>query len=237
MANTPIDIIILSYTKTRKEYDMTTDCINSFKNSINVSPNIILIETNKKVAQFRDVYKVNTLIVPNVEFNYNQFLNFGLLETKNDYILISNNDVIYKPNCLHVLSQKLIEKYDSVSPIDLSTRAELLDMDDIVGYKIGKTLTGWSFMFKKSILTKIGYFDEQFSFWYQDNDYLNWLQKCNLKHALIPTAHITHLYQQSHHLLTAEELYQKTHGSLKLFEEKWKNWDTVQPILNPNKNK
>ena len=44
-----------------------------------------------------------TLIQPGIPFNYNKFLNIGLKKCKNDWILISNNDII----CLIKLKKKL----------------------------------------------------------------------------------------------------------------------------------
>ena len=231
MADTPIDVIILSYAKSQNEYNLTQSCIWSIKKSLNIIPNIIVVETNSKVTKYPDVYQVDELIVPNIEFNYNKFLNLGLKKTKTDYILISNNDVMYEENCLNILVNKLIKKYDSVCPLDISTNLTTTSEEDIAWYTIGKLVTGWSILFKKEILNKIGYFDEQFSFWYQDNDYANWLEKCKLKNALIPTALIHHYGKQSHNLMTTEELYEKTHGSSLLFENKWKDWDKVQPFF------
>lgn len=219
-----IDVIILSYMKSAREYKLTLDCINSLRCNT-IESNIILIETNPKIKNYKNSFNEDVLIIPEIEFNYNKFINIGLQKTKTNYILISNNDVIYDKNCLSILKQKLDEKYDSVSPT-----TKYID-NDIEGYEVGKIVTGWSIMFKKQILDKIGYFDERFTFWYQDNDYSNWLKKCRLKHALIKNAYINHLSGQSHHLLNGEELYNKTHGLTKIFENKWKNWDEVKPYL------
>lgn len=229
MVHPIIDVIILSYTKSQKEYEMTKECIFSLRNNLNVKTHLILIETNPKVDL--GTYDVESFIVPFQDFNYNKFLNIGLSIAKHDNILISNNDVHYKSNCLQTLVEKL-EKYSSVSPLDLSSQSNisLINTDDIIGYQIGKVLTGWSIMFKRNILDQIGKFDERFSFWYQENDYSNWLQKCNLKHALITSAHIIHAGQQSLHLLKSEDIYDKTHGLSKVFEEKWKDWNKVEPI-------
>ena len=226
--NNLIDVIILSYTKTNKEYMMTTNCINSIKNN-NIKTNIILIETESKFKNEK-IYDVNTIIYPGVNFNYNKFINIGLKQSKNEYVLVTNNDIIYTDNCLSILKQKLDEKYDSVSPLDLITNKIIKNTGDQEGYDVGKIVTGWSIMFKKNILKQIGDFDERFSFWYQDNDYSNWLKKCNLKHALITNAHIYHLCSQSHRLLENNELYEKTHGLTKIFEEKWKDWNKVEPF-------
>jgi len=229
MVHSAIDIILLSYTKSSKEYEMTKDCIFSLHNNLNVKAHITLVETNPQIRH--GTYDVENFITPCQDFNYNKFLNIGLKFATHEKVLISNNDIHYKSNCLQTLAEKL-EIYSSVSPLDLASQSDLMNKDDIVGYEIGKLLTGWSIMFNRSILDQIGMFDERFNFWYQDNDYSNWLQKCNLKHALIPSAHIIHAGQQSLQLLTSEEIYQQTHGLSKIFEDKWKNWDKVERIQN-----
>ena len=48
------------------------------------------------MVKFKEMLKIDTLIFPDEDFNYNKFVNIGLEECKNEAILITNNDVFYE---------------------------------------------------------------------------------------------------------------------------------------------
>ena len=98
-----VDVIILSYAKNDSIIKMNNDCINSLNNSTDEHIfNILLIETDSSKKYEYDQPNVK-VIQPRIDFNYNKFLNIGLKECKNDWVLISNNDTIYHKNFLEEL--------------------------------------------------------------------------------------------------------------------------------------
>ena len=221
-----VDIIILSYTKDKNIFDMTTRCINTIKSQTGINCNIIVVETNKHFVEDGFTYNA-TVILPGEEFNYNRFLNIGLKYCTAPYILITNNDVIfYKNSIMNLVEALKTTDLISVSPIDLyyNKHAAFLnhEISLIEGTKVGVHLTGWCFMVKNEIFNIIGKFDEQFSFWYQDNDYCNLLNKYKLKHALVANAAVCHFGGQSHHLIEVDKFYDKTNGSEAILNAKWK---------------
>jgi len=203
-----MSVIILSYTKNLDYYNMLKNCINS----IGTDCDIIVVETNKKLKD----KKINLpcrFIFPEEEFNYNRFLNIGFENLKEkDKVIISNNDVIYEPGCIKKLYKEL-DNYDSVSP------AEKLQYTQ-VGNKVGIHVKGWCIGLKYKVYEAMGKWDENFKFWYQDNDYCNFLEKNNLTHALIGDARAKHLVSKSHELVG--NLKEFTHDQLEIFESKWK---------------
>lgn len=220
---TKVDVIILSNTANVEYYSILRSCVLSLKESQNVDPNIILIETNKKLKDKSIMLPVDIFYIPDdTEFNYNKFLNYGLSFCKNNYICISNNDVIYDKNTLYTLTKNL-DVYDSVSPWDLNTSHNFhKDRGIHEGYSTGSHITGWCIVTKKTTIEKIGgKFDEQFSFWCQDDDYSMMLQTNGLKHALIGEATVIHSSGQSHKLFNKEDLHKQTLGLQPLFFQKW----------------
>ena len=167
-----IDVIILSYAKEDSVIFMNNECIDSINNSTTEHKfNIILVETEstKKYNYYQDNV---TVIQPNEEFNYNRFLNIGLKYCNNEWVLISNNDTIYHKWFL----ERLLEANEhdnellSMSPMDDSWHRHALfnrDFDIYYGYRTSYEITGWSILINRSVLNKIGDFDEEFKFWYQ----------------------------------------------------------------------
>ena len=216
-----IDVVILSNTANADYYKMLKQCIMSIKNNIDVNTNIILVETNKKLKGKDLMLPIDTVCIPeDEEFNYNKFLNYGLQYCKNDFICITNNDVIYESNTLNGLINSL-DKYDSVSPWDNRDSWKFHETRNTYeGYRSTVHVTGWCIVTTKETLKKIGgTFDERFEFWYQDDDYSKSLQHHNLTHALIGDVAVYHLGQQSHKLL--DNIEQKTHGLAKVYLDKW----------------
>lgn len=202
-----MNIIILSYTKSPQYFYMLRDCINS----IGTGHNIFVIETNSKLKD-KAIDLPCKFIFPEEEFNYNKFLNIGFKNLKNrDKIIISNNDVIYNSDCIQKLEAGL-DIYDSVSPCEYKQKTE-------VGTVVGKHVKGWCIGLNYRVYEQMGEWDEAFSFWYQDNDYCNFLKKYNLKHALIGNAVAHHKTAASHTLL--KNTYASTHGLLSALEMKW----------------
>jgi len=221
-----IDVIILSYTKNDSILKMNNDCIDSLNSSSNTHKfNIILVETDleKEYKYSQENVKV---IQPGIEFNYNKFLNIGLKECVNDWILISNNDTIYHKNFLEnmLVANQFDNELLSMSPMDDTWfRHKPFDQKIHIyyGYRTSYEVTGWSILIHKSVIEKIGGFDEQFTFWYQDNDYANCLIENKIKHGLITNSKVTHLLSRSHGLIEEEKNYEMTDGLGIKFNDKW----------------
>lgn len=221
-----IDVIILSYAKNDEIINMNNNCINSILNSTtNYKFNIFLIETDL-TKEFEYPQENVKVIQPGLEFNYNKFLNIGLKECKSDWILISNNDTIYHKGFI----ERMFDIYNfnneilSMSPMDDDWKWHAnfdRNIDFFYGYRTSFEVAGWSILINKSVFEKIGEFDEQFSFWYQDNDYANSLIKNNIKHALVTNSKVTHLVSKSHDLIDQEKIFEMTGGLFSAFENKW----------------
>jgi GT2 family glycosyltransferase len=221
-----IDVIILSYTKNDSIIKMNNDCINSLNSSSDQHTfNIFLIET-ESLKNYKYEQKNVTVIQPKIEFNYNKFLNIGFKECKNDWVLISNNDTIYHKNFLESLLEANNQDPEilSMSPMDDSWYRHTIFNKDVkthYGYRTSYEVAGWSILVNRSVIDIIGGFDEQFTFWYQDNDYASSLMVNGIKHALITNSKVTHLLNRSHGLIEQEKKYSMTDGLGVNFLNKW----------------
>ena len=95
-----IDVVILSKTSTEKLFEILRETVTSLHNyETNFKFNVIIVESNKKIKEMfgNRIYEIKAkfVIPPLLVFNYNLFLNIGLRESKSEFVLISNNDVIY----------------------------------------------------------------------------------------------------------------------------------------------
>jgi|688.fasta_scaffold61422_7 GT2 family glycosyltransferase len=221
-----VDVIILSYVKDDSILKMNNDCIDSLNSSSeNIKFNILLIETDW-INEYKYDQPNVKVIQPKEEFNYNKFLNIGLKECKNDWVLISNNDTIYHKNFLEemMVAHNHDNQILSMSPMDDDWhRHQTFDKksDIYYGYRTSYEVAGWSILVHNSAIQTIGGFDEQFTFWYQDNDYAHSLMKNNIKHALITKSKVTHLLSKSHGFLEGRKKYEMTDGLGHVFMNKW----------------
>lgn len=222
-----IDVIILSYAKDESFEKMNEDCIKSLYNSTDQHKfQIYLIETNKEKEFKYEGCDTCEVIQPNCEFNYNKFLNIGLEHCKNEWVLISNNDTIYHKGFIEEMlkANKFDQSILSMSPMDDDWHRHNTMNKNIpvhYGYRTSYEIAGWSIFVKREILKKIGGFDENFKYWYQDNDYALTLQKNNIKHALITKSKVTHLLSKSLNLIDSNKKFEMTDGLNKTFMNKW----------------
>jgi len=197
-----VDVIILSLVNDDKSYNTTKACIDSYINTADeLIENIFVIETNKgfNIENNYNQPKVKVIIPPD-EFNYNQFYNYGLKLCKAEYVIGPNNDLLIQENCI----QNIVKEFetnpdiDSISPIDRDwhRHTTLYFPDDsklYYGYETSLHLFGCVFAAKrKKVFETIGYLDERFFFFYQDNDYSMCLERTGLRHGALTSARVKH---------------------------------------------
>jgi GT2 family glycosyltransferase len=222
-----VDAIILSNTDDLKYYGLLQRTINTLAwSEQNHKFNIIVVESNSNYLDKGFICpNANSVITPNQKFNYNKFLNIGLKECKNNWIIIANNDLIFTKNWFtKILNfEQKYNHYDSFSPFEPNWRPHksLTIQEYYEGYRTAYEIAGWCLVLKRNVLETCGLFDESFEFWYQDNDYAMTLKKHNLKHALVRDSRVYHETSQSHKLLGDKE-YEMTHNQQQTFLKKWK---------------
>jgi GT2 family glycosyltransferase len=222
-----VDVIILSYAKDSSLEKMNLECMQSLYNSTNEHKfQIWMVETNKDKEFVYPGCETCKVIQPEEEFNYNKFLNIGLKNCTNEWILISNNDTIYYPNFLEEMlsANEKDPTLMSMSPMDDTWHRHKTfnkNVDIHYGHRTSYEIAGWSILVKREVLEKMDNFDEQFEFWYQDNDYALTLQKFGYKHALVTKSKVKHLLSKSHNLIDRSKKYKMTDGLIVNLQNKW----------------
>lgn len=234
------DVIILSNTKDEKMFDLLKQAVDTLHDR---DPdhvfNVYIIESNKNLSS-TFTHKLSEIrgkfIIPQEEFNYNLYLNIGVRECKSDYIVISNNDVVYYDNWFtNILRQfKKDPELMSVSPIDRlwqrHTEQFFSSSKEIhIGHRTSYEFAGWCFVVKKEVFKILGSFDERFKFYYQDNDWVELYNLYKIKHGICTTSNVHHLLSKSHKLLEGEEakLYDMRE-QYNVFIDKWKNLGSMK---------
>lgn len=226
------DVIILSLAVDEKTFSTTKKCVDSYINTADdIINKIYVVETNSSFDQSYQQPKVE-VIKPNKKFNYNEFYNIALEKCKADYIAGPNNDLIIQPNCLQtILKEFETNKYiDSISPTyrewHRHTKMYLpTDNKLYYGKEVSLHMYGCMFCCKRSVFHKIGFLDETFYFFYQDNDYVMCIDRCGLLHGVHTGALITHQSGQSDKYADERLKYtpKNMHEQGELLMNKWNN--------------
>lgn len=225
-----VDVIILSLAVDEESFLTTKKCIDSYIDTADELINkIYVVETNKDFNRDYDQQKVE-VIIPNKKFNYNEFFNIALEKCTSEFIIGPNNDIAIKPNCLQVLIGEFDKNKEvhSLCPIDRKwhrhTRMYLPSDNKLYyGIEVSLHMFGCLFCCRRSVFEKIGYLDEAFYFFYQDNDYILSLDRCGFKHGVHTGAQVEH--QSGHSNKYAEQRLKYTSENMNhqcsLFMTKW----------------
>jgi len=227
-----IDVIILSYSKTDREYQMTRKCLSTLRQSeANFKFNVVVVESNPNITKegFAERILFNDpealVLAVTGKFNYNQFLQIGYEKIKSDskFLLICNNDLIFYKGWLTEIF-KHIDRADSFSPFcPTFHKSRYLKQQPIyTGYGLWDNLVGWCIFMKKTIFVRTRfdqYFPVEFNFWFQDNYYLEVLKHNRFKQCLVRNSLVLHLGSKSHSLISKDELHRMTNGSKAIFDK------------------
>ena len=221
-----VDVIILSNTKDLSLYGLTQRTINTLRLSEqDYNFDIKVVETNAELLKDGFVYQGCNVVVPNVEFNYNKFLNDGLKHCSNDWIAVCNNDLIFTQHWFSNLMKFHQQHPDvkSLAPYEPNwhiKRGMSADAEVYYGYRTSFEITGWCLIVHRDVITTCDLFDENFAFWYQDNDYAETIKHHQFKHALVCNSRVYHMVSGSHHLLE-DNKHRMTNGQRDVFVNKW----------------
>jgi GT2 family glycosyltransferase len=211
-----VDIIILAYSKTDREYSMTKQAIQSLRASNpDVCMRFVVVETN---INLRKEQSEPNLFGPEIEvcfpggtFGFNKYLQAGfnhLKETNSSarYLVVMNNDVVlFNPGFMsHMING--LKSVASASPLGLREATWGLVNRNVPideNYDINRAVNGWFLMFDRRILNAIPFeklFPAEFTWYNGDIHYAKKLEDCGYKHGMINAAQALHLQKQSHQL-------------------------------------
>lgn len=195
-----LDVIILSLAKDDKSFETTKLCADSYLMTAGkYIRNIFIVESNKNFDKARWKDPKIKCIIPAAQFNYNEFYNIALRECTGEFVMGPNNDLIVQDGCVQNILEEFRKTEDihSISPIDRKwhRHTKLYFPNEAKLYRGWETslqMFGCVFCCRRNVFDKIGFLDERFFFFYQDNDYIYCLQRCGLNHGLLTSARVAH---------------------------------------------
>jgi len=222
---TNIDIIILSYAKNDHLKQLTEQSISTLLESEDpekINFNVVVVESNKELEPFQ--FKNTNTIYPKEKFNFNKYHNIGLRLTSNKYVCFCNNDLIFHKNW----ASNILLAFENQDVKCASTYWEQYHLGERGIYPNSKNImggrnifSGWCFLIDRSLISKIGFFDEKINFWYSDDDFCKNLEKHNLANLLVTNAEVTHVGGYSLNNIDKKQKLKYTLFPQLYYEYKW----------------
>lgn len=189
-----VDVIIVADSTRFDLRQMTRNCVRScWMSEQRVDMNIIVVDGNKRSQGF----EFTKTVTYDFEFNYNKCLNTGLAYGSAPYVAFCNNDLFFHKEWFTKTIKAMGGEFHSASPYKYAWRAELARKE---GYEVKKEVLGWCLVAKRSMIDKlvspygtVGKIDEDVTFWYSDNVYIEQVRRSGFRHCLVYGAHVTHL--------------------------------------------
>lgn len=226
MENFDLDIIITTNSKNEELFRMTDNAIKSLRNSVGGNNfKIIVVETNSESKEYNEA---NVTVKPNQPFQINKFYNLGALHSKSDYLLVSNNDVIYDSNWWVHMKKAFVENNLDTACLQCTNEQPDIYSKWIKQKHTFKNLEGYEWFFGQAwcITSKVRDWlfplDENIHFYFNDDDMVMRLKERGCKHQLVYKSKMEHLQAKSHDILKQEgRYYDVTWGSKSYFDRKW----------------
>lgn len=226
---TEIDVVMLAYTATRDIYEMNVQAIASLRaNAPEATCHVFLMESNPAFPTLGWTYEADIQVVyPQEAFNFNRFNNLGTALGKSEWIVFSNNDVVYAPGwcaamlATHAGDQRLrclcpVDHQSPYTPQGTFAAGET----SRVGHHVRLTFTGWCFMVQRSVFLETGPFDERFDYYFADDDFTMQLRRADILNAAVMGAHVHHLAHVTSRS-NAIDISEKFKSDQQRFQSKW----------------
>lgn len=179
--------------------------------------NVIVVESGPALI---DCGQNITVRYDREKFNYNHALNQGLSICKNDWVVLANNDLVFRQYWMTEMNLAYEQAPDikSFSPWNemYNWHYNLFGPEPapiIRGYRICHEMAGWCIVARREIFDVIK-LSERVDFWFSDNVYADALINANIPHALVTRSKVNHIVSQTHVVdqLEAQDAYGKYIG-------------------------
>ena len=195
MKSQDITVIITSF----HSGDKIFDCINS----INKDIKIIIIENSndhllKKEIQSR--YNNVECVLSNENLGYGAGNNLGLSMVKTEYALIINPDVTLKNDAIENFFSSInkVENFGIIAPVSKNEKYSNFNIDLDKDIKEVQNVKGFAMFLNMKNFKEIGFFDENFFFYFEEIDLCKRLKNNNIKIYIDPSIEVSHLGGTSH---------------------------------------
>jgi GT2 family glycosyltransferase len=231
------DVIIISYAYDKQKRLLTEQTIKSLLDSESKDDfkfNIFVIESEINAEIYNHP---NTITIkPKQKFGYHKYLNIGARIGKSEWIVLSNNDLIFKKGwATAIINAKRVDQeiHSFGTWCSKFHESKSVSKFPIVqyGYTNGIHITGWLIILTRKLYNQMNGLDENFHFWYCDDDYRMTIKQMGIKHALVTNSEVTHLTSQTTIELNPEKYRQMTLIPNLYFDYKWNHRSYIVYIL------
>ena len=197
---TGADVIFLAHTASDALHAMTLEAIRSLRASEpEVGFTVTIMESNPRWEPLRHPYEGCQVLQPDGPFNYNKFCNLGIQATRNPWVALCNNDLVFHPGWFSEILKVHAEKpsLQSFSPFnDYQDWHSTLFKGEApalsVNYRVNYEVAGWCLVLRREVLRKLE-LSERVSFWYSDDVYAEALNRNGIRHCLVKASKVDHL--------------------------------------------
>jgi GT2 family glycosyltransferase len=209
-----VDVVILSKATDSRTVTMTQEAVNTCFYTTNGLPiNIIVVENGGDYK-----YKNATTIHKPGKFNYNGFANTAAALGSAEWIMIANNDLVFKDGWLHNL---IAAGNDVVSPHEPNDLRQKGFIKNELGDECGRHFSGWCFMIKRKLWEDIGRFDEDVSFWCSDDVVIEQVKDKGVLPMIVLDAIVEHKPSSTVSAMPARDQLDMKWGNIYIFNKKY----------------
>lgn len=209
-----LDLVIISYAKTRQMQLMTQNAINTAINGAKgIKINVIVVESAKGV-----MYRNASVLYPDFPFNYNAYGNYGIKQGTAHYAMLANNDLLFKPSWL---TELIKANHPLVSPKEPRDSRQRDIRINTIGDKTGRHLSGWCFMIERSLWDKIGGFDEDVNFYCSDDVVIEQCKEFDVLPMLVVNSIVQHLVSTTLKTVSPTDRTELTDNQVRIFNKKY----------------
>ncbi len=195
MNSQDITVIITSFHSGNKIFD----CINSINKDLKI---IIIENSNDQLLkkQIQSKYKNVKCVLSEENLGYGAGNNLGLSMVETNYALIINPDVTLKDDAIDkfFLSINKVRNFGIIAPVSKNEKYINFNIDLDKDIKEVENVKGFAMFLNMKNFKEIGFFDENFFFYFEEIDLCKRLQNNKIKIFIDPSIEVNHLGGTSH---------------------------------------
>jgi GT2 family glycosyltransferase len=171
-------IVVVSYNRP----DLLETCLISVLAS-SIVPQIIIVadRPNNEMLEFLAAVKMkNVIVIASLEAGLYHHWNIGIKATDAEYVLVSNDDIVFSTNAIEGLIKVLDEDKNVWCVCPRQTKGDdlpkgMMRVEALTKPEFTEGFTGSCFMVRKEVITRFGFFSEAYRLWGADTEFSDML--------------------------------------------------------------
>lgn len=179
-----VDVVMMSKALDPGLAAMTQRAVDTCLDNAEASVSVTVLEQNPTFSYSRAA----VVAAPGL-FNYNAFCNRGAKLGDAPWIVFANNDLRFERFWAAYLLQV---GHPVMSPFNPHYPRHHNVWGNELGWQVGRHLSGWCYMMKRSLWEDLGGLDETYPFWCADNAVMDQLRAKDIQPMLVRNAVVHH---------------------------------------------